>query len=119
MKPLDIAIRYFKLSNESDFDEITKMFCEHSTFYSAKHELFLGVNDIMAMQRVHHGSYKQLQWKVKSVEEVKPGIIHFDFDFEGETQAGERIEYSGLEDVVIHAGKIQHIHVRLKDASRS
>ncbi len=116
MSPLEIAEYYFKLSNDSNFDEITKLFCESSTFRSGKGELFLGDNDIMSMQRVHHGSFSQLEWTVNSVSEVKPGIIRFAFDFKGETQSRKKIEYSGLEDVVIFDGKIQHIQVQLIEA---
>ncbi len=118
MTALEIARRYFELSNESNFDEITKMFRESSTF-SGREDLFLGVNDIMAMQRAHHGSYKQLRWVVKHVEELKPGIIRFDFDFQGETQSGELVEFSGLEDVLIYDGKIQHVGVCRKDISNN
>ena len=112
MSPLEIAKYYFKLSNESNLEEITKLFCESSTFRSGKGELFLGAGKIMSMQRVHHGMFAKLDWTVSSVSEVKPGIIHFEFEFKGKTKAGEKVEYSGLEDVVIFNGKIQHIQVQ-------
>lgn len=114
MTAIDIAKHYFALSNDSNFDEIKTLFSENSTFCSATQELFLGVNDIMTMQRLHHGSFKQLKWIVNNLQEVKPGIIHFDFDFEGETKAGKQIKYQGLEDIIIHKGKIQHVEVRRK-----
>ncbi len=112
MNPLEIAKHYFKLSNDSNFEEITKLFCESSTFRSGKGELFLGSDAIMSMQKLHHGMFTNLEWIISSVSEIKPGIIHFNFDFTGETQTGEKVEYSGLEDVVIFNGKIQHIHVQ-------
>ena len=113
MTPLAIARHYFELSNDSNFAGISKLFCESSTFRSGKGELFLGVNNIMAMQRAHHGSYARLEWAVKSVSEVKPGIVHFAFDFKGETQTGEQVEYSGFEDVIVFGGKIQHVQIQL------
>ena len=113
MTPLEIARHYFELSNDSNFAEISKLFHDGSTVRSGKGELFLGVENIMAMQRAHHGNFARLEWSVKSVTEVKPGIIHFVFDFNGETQSGEQVEYSGLEDVIVFAGKIQHIQVEL------
>ncbi|MRI32442.1 hypothetical protein EOPP23_05515 [Endozoicomonas sp. OPT23] len=67
----------------------------------------------MAMQRKHHGMYSSLNWSVKSMEELKPGVVHFEFDFEGMTQSGETVKYSGLEDVVVFAGQIQHIQVEI------
>ena len=113
MTPLQLAKHYFDLSNDSNFDEITPMFTDSSTFYSGKHDLFLGGTEIMSMQRAHHGSYQALHWHVTQVAEVKPGIIRFDFDFKGKTNAGGEVEYSGIEHVVIHQGKIQHIQIRL------
>ena len=112
MTPLDIAKHYFQLSNESNLEDISRMFCENSTFRSGKNVLFLGVQDIMAMQHIHHGMYKKLRWHVKDVKEIKPGIIHFEFDFEGVTHSEEQIAYSGMEDVIIYKGKIQHVQVQ-------
>jgi len=111
MNSLELAKYYFELSNNSDFEEITKLFDERSTFRSAKGELFLGVDDIMAMQRIHHGLFIKPNWIVNKVSESKPGVIRFDFDFSGETHSGDVVEYSGIEDVVIYKGKIQHIQV--------
>ncbi|WP_281646378.1 hypothetical protein [Parendozoicomonas sp. Alg238-R29] len=119
MSPLEIAEYYFKLSNDSNFEEITKLFSESSTFRSGKGELFLGAKDIMNMQRIHHGMYTKLGWLVESVSEIKPGIVHFVFDFKGETLSGEKVVYSGLEDVIIHNGKIQHIQVQIRDSLHS
>lgn len=116
MSPLELANEYFALSNDSNFDEIAQLFTDSTTFYSAKHEMFLGVTDIMAMQRAHHGSYKSLHWHVTQVEELKPGVVLFDFDFEGVNQAGEAIAFSGKEYVVIQEGKIIHINVRILPA---
>ncbi|WP_252179498.1 hypothetical protein [Endozoicomonas sp. 4G] len=112
MNSLQIAEYYFQLSNDSNFDEITKLFCQSSTYRSGKGELFLGVSDIMSMQRRYHGLFAKLEWQVNSVTETKPGIVHFNFNFVGETHTGERVEYSGLEDVVVYGGKIQHIQVQ-------
>ncbi len=114
MPPLEIAKNYFELSNDSNFAAISQLFHAGSTFRSGKGELFLGVENIMAMQKLHHGSYAKLEWLVRSVSEVKPGIVHFVFDFKGETQLGEQVEYSGMEDVIVFDGKIQHVQVQLK-----
>jgi hypothetical protein len=111
MTPIKTAKYYFDLSNESDFDNIKSMFTQSSTYCSGTGELFLGVKDIMVMQRSYHNSFK---WLVNTVDEIKPGIIVLDFDFEGETQVGEAVDYSGLEYIIIYAGKIQHIDVHRK-----
>ena len=112
MTSIEIAKHYFDLSNDSDFDRIKLMFGESSTYRSGSGDLFLGVKDIMAMQRDYHGSFKVLKWRVNNVDEIKPGIILLDFDFKGETHEGQGVKYSGLEYVIIFDGKIQHIDVR-------
>ncbi|BBM03097.1 hypothetical protein [Microbulbifer sp. GL-2] len=111
-KALELAKYYFDLSNQSDFSEIEKIFDQSSTFCARDGVIYLGVQDIMAMQRLHHGSYSTLKWIVNEVEEVKPGIIRFDFDFEGTTQGGESVRMSGVEFVVVDRGIIRHIDVR-------
>jgi len=114
MTAIEKAQHYFDLSNASDFDRIKALFTKNSTYCSGTGELYLGVNDIMAMQRSYHGSFKSLKWQVKTVEIIKPNIILFNFDFKGENQAGETVENSGLEYIIIHNEKIQHIDVRRK-----
>ena len=114
MTSIEIAKYYFDLSNDSDFDCITQMFTTSSTYCSGSGELYLGDKDIMTMQRSYHGSFKSLKWQVNTIDEIKPGIILLDFDFNGESQTGEKVEYSGLEYIIIYAEKIQHIEVRRK-----
>ncbi|WP_444901768.1 hypothetical protein ACJJIG_22120 [Microbulbifer sp. SSSA007] len=109
---LELAKYYFDLSNQSNFVEIENLFDESSTFCARDGALYLGVKDIMVMQRVHHGSYSKLEWIVNKVEEVKPCIIRFDFDFEGTTQEGETAKMSGVEFVIVDRGIIRHIDVR-------
>ena len=86
-----------------------------STTYSSQNTgLFIGAARIMAMQQAFHAKYASVHWKVKSVQEVKPGIILFEYDFAATTPAGENITSSGLEYVIVHADKIQHIEIRNK-----
>ena len=113
MTALALAKYYFDLSNKSDFEQITKLFDERSTFCNAKSEFFIGSDAIMEMQRKHHGMYKNLHWHVDLVEEVKPNVIRFEFTFKGESGNGESVEYQGIETVVIYEKLIQHIHVQL------
>jgi hypothetical protein len=114
MTAIEKAQHYFDLSNASDFDRIKSLFTKSSTYCSGTGELYLGVNDIMAMQRSYHGSFKSLKWQVNTVDQIKSDIILLDFDFKGESQACEKVEYSGLEYIIIHNEKIQHIDVRRK-----
>lgn len=67
----------------------------------------------MAMQRVFHGRFTSLHWDVKSVEETKPNIVLFNYDFVGKLPNGQKVEASGLEYVVVCKGKIQHVEIRM------
>ena len=113
---LRIAKLYFGLSNKSDFDGIAKLFTETTTYSSQTTGIYLGRDDILAMQQAFHGKFTSLHWQVNSVEEVKPGIILFDYDFVGTLPSGEKIKSSGLEYVIVYEGKIQHIEIRNKAA---
>jgi len=111
---LTIANLYFDLSNKSDFAGIEKLFTETTTYSSQTTGLYLGRDDILAMQKAFHSKFVSLHWQVNSVEEVKPGIVLFDYDFVGELPNGEKIESSGLEYVIVYQGKIQHVEIRNK-----
>lgn len=111
---LKIAKLYFDLSNKSNFDGIRKLFTEATTYSSQTTGVYVGRDDILAMQRAFHGRFASLHWKVNSVEEVKPGVMLFDYDFVGKLPSGEKIESSGLEYVVVYQDKIQHIEIRNK-----
>lgn len=111
-----IAKLYFELCNKSDFEGIEKLFTDSTTYSSQTTGIYLGSDSILAMQRQFHGKFSSLKWIVKSVEEVRPGIILFDYDFVGQLPNGEKIESSGLEYVIVYKGKIQHIEIRSKHA---
>lgn len=114
LTPLETAKLYFELSNSADVRAVEDLFTEASTYSSQNTGIYFGREDIIEMQRVFHGKFSSLQWSVNSVEEVKPGVILFDFNFMGETLGGERVKIFGLEYVVVYKGKIQHIEVRNK-----
>ena len=111
---LKIAKLYFELSNKSDFSGIAKLFTDTTTHSSQTTGLYLGRDDIVAMQKEFHGKFSSLHWTVHSVAEVKPGIVLFEYDFVGELPSGKKVESSGLEYVIIYQGKIQHIEIRNK-----
>lgn len=117
-KPLETARHYFELSNKSDFDGIESLFTEMSTYSSVHTGIYFGRNAIMEMQREFHGKFSSLKWKVHSVEEVKPGVVLFDFNFVGELLNGDILETSGFEYVIVDQGKIQHIEIRNKSRSQ-
>lgn len=114
-KSLIIAKLYFELSNNSDFDGISKLLTESTTYSSQNTGVYLGVKDILEMQRAYHGRFKSLYWRVNSVKEVKSGIILFDYDFIGTQNDGQEVESSGLEYVIVMKEKILHIETRNKN----
>jgi len=116
MTPLQTAQHYFDLSNKSDFDNIAKLLTNTTTYSSQTTGIYLGRDGILAMQRAFHGKFASLHWKVNSVEEVKPGIVLFDYDFTGTMPNGEKIESSGLEYVIVYDDKVQHVEIRNKTA---
>jgi len=111
---LEIARRYFELSNQSKIDQIEKLLVESSTYSSQNSGIFLGATNIVTMQRRFHSSFKNLHWQILSVEEVSPGIVLFNFVLKGNKKSGETINVEGLEYVIVFNGKIQHIEVRNK-----
>lgn len=114
MTNLEIAKRYFDLSNNSDFTKIAELLTPTTTYSSQNTGLYLGAEDILNMQRSFHIKFSSLKWSMNSVEEVKPGIILIDYEFSATFSNGEKVESSGLEYVIVHDGKIQHIEIRNK-----
>lgn len=112
MKALDLAKRYFDLSNESNLGEIRKLMTDSTTYSSENSGIYLGVDAIMKMQGAFHGTFESLSWQINDVREIKPGVVCFDFVFVGKTKAGEEVTRPGIEYVVVHKGKLQHIEVR-------
>jgi hypothetical protein len=111
---LKIARLYFELSNKSDFDGIAKLFTETTTYSSQTTGMYLGRDDILAMQGQFHAKFSSLNWTVNSVKEVKPGIVLFDYDFAGKLANGEKVSSFGLEYIIVYQGKIQHVEIRNK-----
>ncbi len=112
MNPLALARLYFDLSNRSDLAAIRKFMTDGTTFSAEGRGIFLGVDSIMDMQAAFHGQFEALHWDVSDVEEVKPGIVRFEFVFSARAKSGEEVRRSGIEHVVVHDGKLRHIEVR-------
>lgn len=112
MSSLEIAKLYFELSNKSDFEGIEELLTESTTYSSKNTGIYLGAEDIMKMQREFHGSFKSLGWTITSSSESKSGVVLFDYAFVGTKNSGEEVEGSGVETIVIHNDKIQHIEIR-------
>ena len=112
---LQLAKHYFDLSNEGKLADIKKLFTPSSTYSSASTGVYLGADQIMDMQTKFFAGFETMGWYVHSVNEVKPGIVLFDFTFSGKTLDGEAVHRSGREYVIVYNGKIQHVEVHNKD----
>jgi len=109
---LTLAQHYFDLSNERNLGAIETLLSSSSTYSSTTTGIYLGVENIMAMQRAFFSNFETMNWLVHKAEEVKTGIVLFDFTFTGKTLTGEKTVFSGQEYVVVFNGKIQHIEVK-------
>jgi len=113
MNNTQIALKYFEVSNQSDFEEIEKLFHENITYSSQNTGLYLWVQDILEMQKNFHGSFESLDWKILNSQEEKPGIMRVDFEFAW-VKAWEEVKFIGVEYVIVVDGKIQHIEIKNK-----
>ena len=109
-----LAEHYFALSNARNLDASERLFTPSSTYSSVNTGVFLGSEQITGMQRQFSSGFKTMEWVVHSVEEVRPGVVLFDFTFSGVTNDGHHVERPGLEYVIVYNGKIQHVEVRNK-----
>jgi len=114
MTPLELTQYYFNVSNESNFEEIKKIFTPTSTYSSVDTGLYLWVDDIIKMQEKFHSSFEELSWRIKDINEVKPWIICVEFDFQWVKKWWEKIMFSWLEYVVVYKWHIQHIEIKNK-----
>ena len=111
MQALQIAKKYFELSNQADLDTIEGLFVPTATYRSSQ-GLFFGPADIMAMMRSFFASHLRLHWSIDSCREITPHIVEIEFGFQGSDSEGNDIRRRGLERIVVHEGRIQHIEVR-------
>lgn len=112
---LQLAERYFELSNARDLKTIRSLFTDCSTYSSGTTGLYLGADDIMNMQEGFFARFHSLEWIVHSSTEIKPAIVLFDFSFAGETLDGNTVNTTGLEYVVVCNNRIQHVEIRGKE----
>ena len=109
-----LAKYYFNLSNQRNLSEIESLLTPSSTYSSVNTGVFLGVDQIVEMQKQFFDSFDTMGWDIQRVEEVRPGVVLFEFTFSGVTHDGEEVHRPGLEYVIVHNQKIQHVEVRNK-----
>ena len=111
---IELAKRYFELSNNADLAAIAELFTDSSTYSSVSTGVYLGGQSIMQMQRAFFADNSALRWSVNSVEEIRPGVVLFDFTLTGEGRDGGKFVRHGIEYVIVHNGCLQHVEVRAK-----
>jgi len=109
---IEIAKLYFTLSNQRNLKEIKTLLTDTTTYSSPNVGVFLGKEQIMEMKYKFYDEFKEMKWSTSSVEEIRPGVILFNFTFTGITNRDEKVVRSGLEYVIVKNGKLQHIEVR-------
>lgn len=111
---LKVANLYFEASNRSDFDEISKLLTDSTTYASTNTGTYIGCDAILEMQRDFHGNFSKLNWEVNSVKEERPGVVVFDYSFSAVKKSGDKVEARGIEYVFVKGGKIQHVEIKNK-----
>lgn len=109
-----LAKHYFELSNQRDLPALQNLLTASTTYSSQNTGVHLGVEQIMKMKREFYGSFKEMNWEIHTVQEIRPGVVEFDFTFSGTTLEGEEVVRPGIEYVIVYDGKLQHIEVRNK-----
>lgn len=109
---LALAKHYFDLSNRGDLDAIAALMTEQTTYSSQNTGLYLGAEQIMAMQRQFFSRFTALHWAINSAAEIKSGIVEIDFTLTGLSGDGTPIQKNGIEYIIVFNGKLQHVDVR-------
>jgi hypothetical protein len=109
---IELAERYFELSNQSDMNSINAMFTDSSTYSSVNTGVYLGRSQIMTMMRAFHSAYASLNWTIDSIEEIRPGVAHIEFTLRSVNTQGEVTVSHGNEYVLAFNGLLQHVEVR-------
>lgn len=109
---INIAERYFELSNLSDMDSIESMLTDSSTYSSVNTGVYLGRSQIMTMMRSFHSVFESLTWTIDSIIEIRPGVAHIEFSLISLSKHGDLKASTGNEYVLSFDGMLQHIEVR-------
>ena len=86
-----------------------------STTYSSQNTgVYLGAAQIIAMQAEFHAGFRSLHWDISQMQEIRPGVVQFEFLMSGTSHSGEQVSIAGREYVIVHNDLLQHIEVRSK-----
>lgn len=111
---LNIARRYFELSNARKLDEVETLFTDTAAYISANTGSFTGKREIMEMMRAFFAGFQKLHWDIQSEEEIDSNTARFDFTLTGLKSDGEKVKRKGLESITVIDGKIERVEIRNK-----
>ena len=68
---VELAQKYFELSNNRDLDGIEQILTDSTTYSSPNVGVFLGVEQIMEMKHKCYGSFREMSWQVNIANEIR------------------------------------------------
>lgn len=114
MACLEIAKKYFELSNHSDFDGLTLLLDAGIAYKSQNTGDYHGIDRVIEMQRSFHAKFKSLQWEIVKIEAVNENKVLFEYEFEGIQKNGVKLKTSGLEYITVVDKNITEIEIKNK-----
>lgn len=109
---LDIAKRYFDLSNQSNVSAINHLFTEEAIYISENMGSYKGRAKIIAMQKDFHDKFVQLAWSIDRYEIVDEMNIIIYYTFNGLLKNNESIVSSGIERITIDGDRISKVDIK-------
>jgi metal-dependent HD superfamily phosphatase/phosphodiesterase len=67
---IEISKKYFSLSNEPNLEEISKLFTDNTIYNSKNTGNYLGVKNIISMQKKFYNDFNKINWVINTLEEI-------------------------------------------------
>ena len=109
---LEIAQKYFDLSNNRELTQIPELFCNDVIYSSDNTGIYFGKDNIMEMMNTFFSKYKFLEWKIESIKEIKNITVEIYFTLRMVDFDENEIEKKGVERLIIINDLIKYIEVR-------
>jgi len=109
---IEIAEKYFDMSNERKLDLIPNLFHSEIVYSSDNTGLYFGRDNVMEMMTSFFNKFKLLNWKIDSIDRIKDCIVEIRFTLSMVDLTGTKITKEGIERIIIIDNLIRHIEVR-------
>lgn len=113
MNAVNVAKRYFELSNDQNFEGISDLLSELASYKSPALGTLTSRDEIIKKQKEFYKAHKFLRWHDKSYKEIEKDTVVIDYECEAETKDGEMMSWSGLEYITVKNGKIVRIEIKI------